>query len=221
MLIMDGNAMTVDYSLYLVADTAAARGRDLVRLVAAAVDGGVTIVQFRGKDVAEDAFAELACRLGVLLRARGIPFLINDRVDIAAACGADGVHLGQGDLPAGEARRILGPERLVGLSVHDVEQARAAAALGVDYVGLGPVYPTTTKATSVPILGPDGVKRVCAAVPGLPVVGIGGIQAGNARAVIDAGAVGIAVVSAVLSAPDARAAARGLRLALGPARRRG
>jgi thiamine-phosphate pyrophosphorylase len=198
-----------DYSLYLVADADYAAGRDLVALSEAAVEGGVTIVQFRAKRLPPGAFVELGGALARRLAARGVPLLVNDRVDLARACGAVGVHLGQDDLPVAEARRLLGPGATVGVSVSTPEEARRAERDGADYVGAGPAYATSTKSTSLAVLGPEGIGRIVKATS-LAVVAIGGIDPSNAAALAAAGARGIAVVSAILGAPDARRAASDL-----------
>jgi thiamine-phosphate pyrophosphorylase len=202
--------MGIDYSLYLVADADFAAGRDLVALVEAAVLGGVTIVQLRAKRLSGGAFVELAAHIARRLRGKRIPLLVNDRLDVALACGAAGVHLGQDDLPAPLARRLLGPDAMIGVSVNTPEEARRAEQEGADYVGAGPAYPTATKETSLAILGPSGIRTIAAAIR-LPVVAIGGIVPENAADIISAGARGIAVVSAILGAPDATRAAEELK----------
>lgn len=205
-------AMAIDYSLYLVADAEYARGRDLAGLVEAAVDGGVTVVQLRAKLLGGAAFAALASDLASRLARRGLPLLVNDRVDIALACGAAGVHLGQEDVPVAVARRLLGPRAVIGVSVNTPGEARQAERDGADYVGAGPAYATGTKETPLAVLGPAGIGLVRRATR-LPVVAIGGIAAANAADMASAGADGIAVVSAVLGAPDARRAAEELKQA--------
>lgn len=206
--------MAVDYSLYLVADADYAAGRDLAALVGAAVAGGVTVVQLRAKSLAGRALVELGYALRRALAATGVPLVVNDRVDVAIACGAAGVHLGQEDLPVRLARALLGPEGTVGVSVNTPEEARRAEAEGADYVGAGPAFATATKATDLPVLGPEGIGRIKGAVR-IPVVAIGGIGPENVAGLARAGADGIAVVSAVLGAPDARLAAEALRRAFG------
>ena len=198
--------MALDYSLYLVADTDFAGGRDLPALVDAAVRGGVTVVQLRAKSLGGRDFAGLALEISRRLAGTGVPLLINDRVDIALACGAAGIHLGQDDMPVPAARRILGPNAAIGVSVNTPEEAALAEREGADYVGAGPAFATSTKETPLAVLGPAGIGRIKRAV-GIPVVAIGGISAGNAASLAAAGADGIAVVSAILGAPDpARAA---------------
>ncbi|MGZ5467837.1 MAG: thiamine phosphate synthase, partial [Candidatus Aminicenantales bacterium] len=189
--------MVTDYSLCLVADADYAAGRDLAGLVDAAVEGGVTIVQLRAKRLAGGEFVELGRTLAERLAERGIPLLINDRLDVALACGAAGVHLGQEDVPVPLARRILGPDATIGVSVNTPEEARRAERQGADYVGAGPAFATTTKDSPLAVLGPDGIRIIVQATR-LPVVAIGGIGAGNAAELARAGAGGIAVVSAIL-----------------------
>jgi thiamine-phosphate pyrophosphorylase len=206
--------MAIDWSLYLVADAGYAEGRDLPALVEAAVRGGATVVQLRAKDLPARAFAALAVETARRLAPTGVPLLVNDRVDIALACGAAGVHLGLDDLPVPDARRILGPGAVIGVSVNTPEEARRAAAEGADYVGAGPAFATSTKDTPLAVLGPDGVARIKRAA-GVPVVAIGGITAANAASLAAAGADGVAVVSAVLGSPDPERAAADLARAFG------
>jgi thiamine-phosphate pyrophosphorylase len=204
----------IDWSLYFIADTEFAVGRDLVRLVREAVLGGVTVVQLRAKDLGTRDFLELASRMNEQLGKSGVPLLINDRVDIVLACGASGVHLGQDDMPLPDARRLLGPDKVIGISVNTLDEAAEAERLGADYLGLGPIYGTSTKQTVLPVLGPEEIQRVKRQI-GIPIIAIGGINAANAGAVKKAGADGIAVVSAILSAKDARQAAAELKNILG------
>ncbi len=198
--------MAIDYSLYLVADADFAGERDLAAIVDAAVRGGVTVVQLRAKSLGGRAFTGLALELSRRLAGTGVPLLINDRVDIALACGAAGVHLGQDDMPVAAARRILGPEAAIGVSVNTPEEAVLAEREGADYAGAGPAFATATKETPLAVLGPAGIGRIKRAVR-IPIVAIGGISAGNAASLAAAGADGIAVVSAILGAPDAARAA--------------
>ncbi len=204
--------MVTDYSLYLVADAEYAAGRDLASLVEAAVEGGVTIVQLRAKHLRSGAFVELAFEVARRLKAKGIPLLVNDRADVALACGASGVHLGQEDMPVPLARRLLGPGATIGISVNTPDEARRAEEEGADYVGAGPAYPTATKETGLAALGPAGIGIIKRAIR-IPVVAIGGIGTGNAAEIASAGADGIAVISAILGAPDARLAAEELKKA--------
>ena len=209
--------MSVDYSLTLVADAdffkkitgPGTAGRDLLGIVDAAIQGGVTVVQLRAKALPFREFLDLGLRAADRLAGTGVPLIINDRMDIALACGADGVHLGQEDMPLATARKILGGDRIIGISVNTAVEAGAAEVGGADYVGAGPAFATATKETALPVLGPEGVRSIKRAVR-LPVVAIGGINAGNAAALANSGADGIAVVSAILGAQDAKRAAEEL-----------
>ncbi|EPR42653.1 Thiamine-phosphate pyrophosphorylase [Desulfovibrio sp. X2] len=199
-----------DLSVYLVTDRPLCLGRQLVDVVGEAVAGGVTLVQLREKDAQTREFVELARAVKALLDPFGVPLLINDRVDVALACGAAGVHVGQKDMNPADVRAIvqgtLGPDAVVGLSVESEELALAARDLPVDYLGAGPVFATTTKKDAAPVIGLAGLSRIVE-LAGRPVVGIGAIGADNAAGVIRAGAAGVAVVSAVCSAPAPREAA--------------
>ena len=208
-----------EWRTYLVTQESRSAGRDTESVVEAALDGGVDAVQLREKGrSARERYA-----LGERLRDRtadaDVPLIVNDRVDLAAAVDADGVHLGQSDLPVATARDQLGAEAIVGVSASTVPEARAAADAGADYLGVGAVYATETK--DVPAetngVGPERVAAIADAVD-LPVVGIGGIDADNASAVAAAGAAGVAVVSAVTAADDPHAAAAELREVVDDAR---
>ncbi len=196
----------IDWRLCLVADTDAAGDRDLAMLVSEAAAGGVTCVQLRAKHMNGAPFLLLAERLIALLNLKNIPLIINDRVDVAAAGKCQGVHLGQDDLPVSAARRILGREAVIGVSVNTVEEARSAEKEGADYLGAGPVFTTSSKETSLPVLGVDGLKLLRHKV-NIPVLAIGGIDSRNAPDVFDAGVDGIAVISAILGPEDTRKAA--------------
>ena len=193
--------------LYLVADRGYAAGRRLRPIVEAAVRAGVTLVQIRDKGDDARAFLAEALELRAALAGSGVPLLVNDRIDIARAIGADGVHLGQSDLPPRIAREQLGPDAIVGLSIE--EPSQVAAFDGVDYLGVGPVFATNTKPNAAPPLGLDALMAIRAATA-LPMVGIGGIDAGNAVSVRATGVEGICVVSAILGAADPAAATRAL-----------
>lgn len=210
----DAARPALDVSLYLVAGPDDTRGRPLVDVVTAAVDGGVTAVQLRRKDGAGRAFVEEARALVAALRPRGVPLVVNDRVDVALAADADGVHVGQDDIPLADVRRLVGPAMLVGLSVTRLAEAEALDPALADYVGVGPVLSTATKPDAAPPLGAAGVRLVCdsllARAPHVPAVAIGGIGAANAADVMDAGVAGLAVVSAICAADDPAAAARAL-----------
>ena len=200
----------IDYSLYLVTDRALARGRPLADVVRAAVAGGVTCVQLREKEASAREFAAAARELLSLLRPLGVPLIVNDRIDVALAAGADGVHVGQQDLSVADARRLGPPGWIVGVSAESAADAARAERDGADYVGASPVFATPTKADHAPPLGLAGLRALRAATK-LPLVAIGGLHAGNARETIRAGADGLAVVSAIVAADDPRAAAAELR----------
>ena len=196
--------------LYLVTDQSSAAGRTLTDVVAAAVQGGVTCVQLREKELNTRDFFAQAILLKELLAPYGIPLVINDRIDVALACGAQGVHLGQSDMPVEEARRLLPPDVFIGWSVETMDDVVRSAALPVDYLGVSPIHATPTKTDTQAPWGLEGLRRVRSATA-LPLVAIGGIHAGNARDVMSAGADGLAVVSALCGAQDPRAAAAALR----------
>ena len=199
-----------DWRLYLVTDRSLARGRSIAWLVEAAVRGGVTAVQLREKSCPASDFVQLGRELKKLLASHQVPLIVNDRVDLALEIGADGVHIGQHDMDSGRARRLLGPDAIIGLSIETVEQARAAVSLDVDYLGVGPVFATATKMDAAPPLGLAALARV-RAISRHRVVAIGGIGLENARQAIRAGADGVAVVSAICAAGDPERAARDLR----------
>jgi thiamine-phosphate pyrophosphorylase len=201
-------------ALYLCTDRALARGRPLLEAVEAAIDGGVTMVQLREKETASREFYTLGLALRELTKRRNVPLVVNDRLDIALAIGADGIHVGQSDLPVEAIRRIAGERLFIGVSAGTVEKAVQAQADGADYLGAGAVAPTGSKADVGSIIGTDGLRAICAAVR-IPVVGIGGISAANAAQVIHSGAAGIAVISSILSQPDIRAAAENLKRSIG------
>jgi thiamine-phosphate pyrophosphorylase len=199
-----------DPRLYLVTDRGLSRGRPIESVVEAAVRGGVTAVQLREKACPAAEFLGLAIRLKSRLDEAGVPLIINDAVDIAAESRAAGVHLGQGDMSAAEARRILGPDAIIGLSVETLGQADVAAGEDIDYLGVSPVFLTPTKTNTGGAWGLDGLRRLSIRTR-KPLIAIGGINASNAASVIEAGADGLAVVSAIVSAFDPESAARELR----------
>lgn len=192
--------------LYAVTDrTWAADTDELLRQVADAIDGGAGIVQLREKHLDHDAFLEEAKRFVALCREKGAVSIINDDVDIALASGADGVHVGQEDLAAGRARQLLGPDKIVGVSAHNVSEAQAAQAAGADYLGVGAAFVTGTKTDAKPITR-DTIRAVTAAVE-IPAVAIGGITRENLPQLSGCGLQGVAVVSALFAQPDVKAAA--------------
>ena len=198
--------MRLPSPLYAILDRSVAGGRDLPGLLEAVLAGGGRLVQLREKTMPLAELFTLAQRLARRCREVGALFIVNDRADLALAAGADGLHVGQDDLPAREARAILRPGMILGVSTHDAEQARRAVADGADYVAVGSIFPTTTKA-GFQLVGPELIRRVRPEVP-VPLVGIGGITADNAPAVLAAGADGVAVISALCAAPDPEAATR-------------
>lgn len=197
-----------DYSIYLVTDDGCLQGRALLDCVREALEGGVTLVQYRAKTASSAEMYAEALQLKALCDSFNVPLIINDRLDIAMAVGAAGVHLGQDDLPCAAARRILGEDYIIGVSAHNQAEAKAALQRGADYLGCGAVFGTATKA-DVKKLGTDGLAAICKA-KGLPVVGIGGVTADNYREVRVAGADGAAIVSGILAQPDIRTTVRAI-----------
>ncbi|MBW2488712.1 MAG: thiamine phosphate synthase [Deltaproteobacteria bacterium] len=208
----------VDYSLYLVTDRGLARGRSTFEIVSAAVNGGATVVQLREKACSTLEFIQQALSIKALLKTRNIPLIINDRVDVAQAVAADGVHLGQTDMPLETARGILGARMIIGISAESPADAIAAEKGGADYLGVSPIYATPTKTDTAPALGLEGLREIRKAVR-LPLVGIGGLNRDNAAGVIRSGADGVAVVSAIVAADDPEVAARELKQVIREARR--
>ncbi|QUO36777.1 thiamine phosphate synthase [Dysosmobacter sp. Marseille-Q4140] len=195
--------------LYAVTDRAWAADEDaLMDQIAAAIDGGAGIVQLREKHLDHDAFLKEAKRFVALCREKGAVSIINDDVDIALAADADGVHVGQEDLAAGRAREVLGPDKIVGVSAHNVTEALAAQAAGADYLGVGAAFSTGTKTDAKPITR-ETIRAVTAAVD-IPAVAIGGITRENLPQLSGCGLAGVAVVSALFAQPDVKAAAREL-----------
>lgn len=201
--------LDIDYSLYLVTDREILQGRSLLNAVEDAIKGGVTLLQLREKDASSREFYQIALQVRELAHSLGVPLIINDRLDIALAVDADGLHIGQDDLPAAVARRLLGPEKILGLSVSTVDEAVQGERDGADYLGAGAVYPTGSKDVETPPIGPKGLKEIKDAVS-IPVVGIGGIKAANLAEVKDTGVDGVAVISAILGTPDIFGAAQNL-----------
>ena len=197
---------------YLVTGASHSAGRDTPSVVADALEGGIDVVQLRDKGQSARERYRTGLRLRDQTRAAGVPLVVNDRIDLARAIDADGVHLGQSDLPVEVAREQLGASAIVGVSASTVAEATAAEAAGADYLGVGAVYGTTSKA--VPDeengIGTERIEAIARAVD-IPVIGIGGIDANNAAAVVDAGATGVAVISAITAADDPRAATGELR----------
>src|SRR5690348_5391817 len=207
----------MDPTIYVVLDRAAARGRDLDDLLAAVIDGGCRMVQLREKTWPSGTLLPLARRLRERCGRAGVTFIVNDRVDLAVAVGADGVHVGQDDLPARAARPLLRPGMILGMSTHSVTQARAAQADGADYIAVGSMFPTRSKA-EFELVGPGLMRKLRGEIR-VPLIGIGGITHDNVGEVIAAGADGVAVISAVCAADDPRAAATRFVALIAQARR--
>ncbi len=211
--------MAVDLRLNAIVDPEHAGGHRLADLARLCAEGGATLVQLRDKRADTRAMVDEARAIKDALDPLGVPLVINDRVDVALAAGADGVHLGQDDMAAEDARRLLGPRAVIGLSIKNIGEAEAAPIALIDYVGSGGVYATSSKAQKNRPIGPEGLSRIIVVLrnraqqrgAALPVCGIAGINADNAGAVIGAGADGVAVISALSLAPDPAAASRTLR----------
>lgn len=204
------SARRFDPTLYLVTDTALCGPRGVPEVVRAGVAGGVSAVQVRAKDASDRERLELVRAVQDVLRGSEVVLVVDDAVDVALIAGVDGVHVGQDDLPVAQIRRLAGPEFLIGLSTHTLEQARGVDPALVDYVGIGPVRATPTKTDTAPALGADGIAAIAAAAP-VPAVAIGGIHEDNLTSLRDTGIAGFCVVSEICCAPDPEAAARRLR----------
>ena len=209
----------VDLTLYVVLDTGTTPPDRIPDLALAVVHGGATILQIRDKTSSARQLVDLARTVKARVRPLGVPVVLNDRVDIAAAAGVDGAHVGQDDLPPDAARSILGPDAIIGLSVTCAEEVTTVDPAVVDHVGLGPIFATSTKPDAAPSLGANGFRSVREML-NLPVVAIGGIGIRNVEDAIAAGADGIAVVTAVAHADDPQSAARHLLSLIQDARRR-
>ncbi|WP_019177202.1 thiamine phosphate synthase [Methanomassiliicoccus luminyensis] len=202
--------MSARYDLYVITDEGLSRGLTHIELARRAVEGGADVIQLRDKKMSGGDLFLAASEMRDICRKAGALFIVNDRLDIALASGADGVHLGQNDLPVGAARRIVPEGFIIGVSVSSAEQAVIAERNGADYVGFGPVFPTSSKADAGEERGFAELARVRRSVR-VPVVAIGGINEGNAAEVVRAGADGISVISAVVSQEDVSAAAARLK----------
>lgn len=195
--------------LYAVTDRAWVGKLTLPQQVEAALKGGATCVQLREKNLADSSILAEAREISALCKQYRVPFILNDNVALAAQCGADGVHLGQEDMDPAQARRILGPDAIIGVSAHNVAEAKAAVAAGADYLGCGAMFATTTK-TNVTALPKETLRAICAAV-GVPVVAIGGISKQNLLSLAHCGEAGVALVSAIFAAEDIEQECRELR----------
>jgi thiamine-phosphate pyrophosphorylase len=199
-----------DLTTYLITDRALCGPRGVAAVVQAAIAGGVSIVQLRDPEAKTGSLVEEARALLRLLRPVGIPLIVNDRVDVALAADADGVHVGQLDMQVADVRKLLGPDRILGLSISSLAELECSQLHGVDYLGVGPIFATQTKPDAAAPMGLAGLAAIAARTQ-LPIAAIGGIDHANAGRTIEAGAAGVAVVSAICAAPDPRAATNGLR----------
>ncbi len=202
-------ANSVDFNLYLITDRNGSGGRDLVTVVEEALKGGVRAVQLREKDLSSRELFDLALRMRDVTGHYGARLFINDRADIALAVDADGVHLGEQSIPADMARKVLGSKRLIGVSCHGPAGAATARDGGADFITYGPVFPTPSKAAYGPPLGMDSLRETAARL-GIPVFALGGMNGGNLREAIAAGARGVAMISAIIAAEDPQKEARRL-----------
>lgn len=207
--------MTVDLRLYALVDPDRSGGHTMADLAAKVVAGGATLVQLRDKHGSTRRMVEESRAIVAALTGTGVPFLVNDRVDVALASGAQGVHIGWDDMKVEDARRLLGLRAIIGLSINSAERARTAPLEMLDYVGIGGVFVTTSKDNPNPPIGIEGIKALAAIVraraPKMPITGIAGIDESNAGSVIAAGIDGVAIISALSMNPDPQAAARRLR----------
>ena len=213
---MPSEPARINFRLYVVTDRQQTAGRALEAVVSAAVRGGAGAVQLREKDLSARDLYALGARLQAALSPYGVPLLINDRLDVALALDAAGVHLAGHSLPTAVARRLLGPDKLLGVSTHSVEEARRAAAEGADFIVFGPVFTTPSKVAYGP---PQGLQHLTAVVRAvhIPVIAIGGIDHTNLSQVVQAGAYGVAMIRAVLAAPEPYQATQQLRMAFAAA----
>ena len=199
----------LDTSLYFITDSTGFSEEAFLRRIDAALRGGVTLLQLREKDKTTREYLELARKVHALTKRYGVPLIIDDRLDIAMAIGAEGVHLGQSDLPIDLARKLLGPDRIIGATAKTVPQALEAYQQGADYLGVGAIYPTTTKVKTV-LTSTDTLRDICAAVP-IPVNAIGGLNRDNIDVLSGIPIAGICVVSAIMKADDPEKAAAELK----------
>ena len=205
----------LDLRLYAVLDPARCHGRPLPQLAAAAARGGATLLQYRDKRSQTRRLVSNTRAIIDALAPFGVPLLVNDRIDVALAAGAAGAHVGQHDMAPGDARRLLGPDAILGVTIHHAHETQTLTFGVADYAGCGPVYATSSKEPGDPPLGPEGLHRLLGDLPpGLPACGIAGIDHRNAHAVIEAGAAGVAVISDIFMAEDVLAATRRLRAAV-------
>ncbi len=199
----------LDLRVYVITANVPQLGRTHLDVTAAALAGGVRIIQFRDKEMSNEEFTALALRIQQLTSKHNALLIINDRVEIALAIGADGVHVGQHDLAFAEVKRMASPGMILGVSATNYDEAAALAHSGADYLGVGPIFPTPSKADATPPIGLDELARICRDVH-VPIVPIGGITESNLPAIITTGAAGAAVISAISSAPEMTAATKSL-----------
>lgn len=200
---------TLDTTLYLVTDSTGLTEQEFLSLTEQALQGGVTLLQIREKERSTREYIHLAAQVHELAKRYNVPLLVDDRVDVALAVDAEGVHVGQTDMPVDIARRLMGPDKIVGATAKTVPQALEAWQQGADYLGVGAIYPTTTKVVTV-ITSTETLADICAAVP-IPVNAIGGLNRDNLGVLKGTGIRGICVVSAIMKAADPKAAAQQLR----------
>ncbi|MCM3761644.1 thiamine phosphate synthase [Alkalihalobacillus oceani] len=193
-----------DFQLYAITGEAFHPGRDLIEVMEEAIRGGVDIVQLRDKTSSKRDVLQKAQALRELTKKYGVPFIVNDHIDVALAVDADGIHLGQDDLPLAEARNIVGPDKIIGISTHQIEEARAAEAEGADYIGVGPIFETKSKADVVDPVTTAYIQQVAAEIT-IPFVAIGGIKLHNVEQVLAAGARRICMISEIVGATDVKA----------------
>lgn len=203
--------MEIDYSLYLITDRSFLRGRELKKVVEEAILGGVTLVQVREKNISTREFYNVALEVKEVTKHYKVPIIINDRIDIAQAIDAEGVHLGQSDMHIKIARKILGEEKIIGISAGNVKEAIEAERDGADYLGIGAVFYTGTKKDIETPIGIEGLKEVCNSVK-IPSVAIGGVNETNFKEVLSTGVNGISVISAILGKDDIRQASKNLNI---------
>jgi thiamine-phosphate pyrophosphorylase len=201
--------MEIDYSLYLVTDRSFLKNIDLSKAVEDAISGGVTLVQLREKNISTREFYKLALKIKEVTDYYKVPFIINDRLDIAQAVDADGVHLGQSDIPLVAARKILGRDKIIGISAGTVEEAVDAQKNSADYIGIGTIFFTGTKKDIDTPIGIEGLRKIYNSIS-IPAVAIGGINEQNFKDVLSTGVDGISVISAILGKNDIKAAAKAL-----------
>lgn len=199
----------IDYSIYLVTDRNCLKGRDFYKCLEEALQGGVTLVQLREKDVSDEEFIAIGHKVLELCNKYNVPLLINDNMKVAKAVGAAGVHLGQSDGALKDARELLGEDAIIGISTHNVAEAQLAKDQGADYIGVGALYPTGSKGNAH-VVGLDTLKAIAKAVD-IPMVGIGGIGLGEYPVVCAAGANGCAMISSILGAEDIAGTVRAMK----------